>query len=118
GPIVKDKLFFFGNVERSTQRIGAGSSLQSIAPANLRPNGAGDVVFPLPSQGGAIIYDPLSNPDPRLRTPFPNNTIPANRIAPAALSLIQRLPATTGPGYVNNVLTTGATEYNRTNYDF
>jgi hypothetical protein len=118
GPIIKDKLFFFGNVERSTQRVGAGSSLQSIAPESLRPNAAGDVVFPLPSQGGAIIYDPLSNPDPRLRTPFPNNTIPAGRIDPAALYLIERLPATTGPGYVNNVLTTGATEYNRTNMDF
>jgi hypothetical protein len=117
GPIMRDKLFFFANAERSTQRVAAGSSLQSIAPANLRPNGAGDVVFPLPSQGGAIIYDPASNPDPAQRTPFPNNTIPRNRIDPAALYLIERLPATTGPGYVNNVLTQGATEYNRTNYD-
>jgi hypothetical protein len=118
GPIIKDKLFFFGNVEKSTQRVGAGSALKSIAPASLRPNAAGDVVFPGPAQGGAIIYDPLSNPDPTLRTPFPNNTIPASRIDQAALYLIGKLPATTGPGYVNNVLTTGATEYDRTNYDF
>jgi len=74
-------------------------------------------VFPMPDQGGAIIYDPLSNPNPALRTPFPNNTIPGSRIDQAALYLIQRLPATTSPGYTNNVLTTGATEYNRTNYD-
>jgi hypothetical protein len=117
GPILKSKLFFFGNVEKTTQRQGAGSSLQSIAPESLRPTSAGSVVFPTPAQGGAIIYDPLSNPDPSLRTPFPNNTIPANRIDPGALYLVQRLPATTGPGYVNNVLTTGALTYDRTNYD-
>lgn len=117
GPIIKDKLFFFGNVERSTQRVAAGSRQLSIAPASLRPDGAGNVVFPLPTQGGAIIYDPLSNPDPALRTPFPNNTVPAGRIDPAALYLINRLPGTNAEGYVNNVVTTGATEYNRTNYD-
>jgi outer membrane receptor protein involved in Fe transport len=117
GPILSNKLFFFGNAEKTTQRVAAGSSPRTIAPESLRPNGAGNVVFPLPSQGGAIIYDPLSNPDPSLRTPFPNNTVPANRIDQAALYLIQRLPATTSPGYVNNVLTTGATEYDRTNYD-
>ena len=117
GPIVKDKLFFFFNAEKSTQRTAPGNRLLSIAPANLRPDAAGNVVFPTPAQGGAIVYDPLSNPNPALRTPFPNNTIPANRIDQAALYLINRLPATTSPGYVNNVLTTGATSYDRTNYD-
>ena len=117
GRIIKDKLFFFFNVEQSTQRVAPGSSLRSIAPENLRPNAAGSVVFPTPEQGGATIYDPLSSADPTQRTPFPNNTIPGNRVDQAALYLIDRLPATTGPGYVNNVLTTGATTYDRTNYD-
>ena len=117
GPIIKDKLFFFANVEKTTQRVGAGSRQLSIAPANLRPNANGDVVFPMPSEGGAIIYDPASSPDPSQRTPFPNNTIPASRVDQAALYLMQRLPATNTSGYTNNVVTTGATEYNRTNYD-
>ena len=117
GPIIKNKLFFFGNVEKTTQRVAAGSSLRTIAPESLRPNAAGDVAFPMPAEGGAIIYDPLSSPDPSARTPFPNNTIPGSRIDQAARYLIERLPATTGPGYTNNVLTTGATEYDRTNYD-
>ena len=117
GRIIRDKLFFFFNAEKSTQRQAPGASLKSIAPSSLRPNAAGNVVFPTPAEGGAIIYDPLSNPDPTLRTPFPNNTIPGNRIDQAALYLMQRLPATTSPGYSNNVLTTGATTYDRTNYD-
>ena len=116
GRIIRDKLFFFFNAEQVEQRQAPGSRLLSIAPANLRP-GASGVVFPTPDQGGAIIYDPLSNANPALRTPFPNNTIPANRIDQAALYLTDRLPATTGPGYTNNVLTTGATTYDRTNYD-
>src|SRR6516164_10148359 len=68
GPIVKDKLFFFFNAEKSTQRTAPGNRLLSIAPANLRPDAAGNVVFPTPAQGGAIVYDPLSNPNPALRT--------------------------------------------------
>ncbi len=32
--------------------------------------------------------------------------------------MLSKLPATNAPGYTNNVVTTGATEYNRTNYDF
>jgi Carboxypeptidase regulatory-like domain/TonB dependent receptor len=117
GRIVKDKWFYFFNAEKSTQRVGAASNFRSIAPESLRPDAAGNVTFPLPAAAGAIIYDPLSNADPTLRTPFANNTIPASRIDPAALYLIRRLPATTGAGYVNNVLTTGRTTYDRTNYD-
>jgi hypothetical protein len=117
GRVVRDRLFYFFNVERTTQEVGAGSRLLSIAPASLRPNAAGDVVFPTAEQGGATIYDPASNPNPALRTPFPNNTIPAARIDQAARYLIGKLPATTGPGFTNNIETTGALNYERTNYD-
>ena len=104
GRIVRDRLFFFFNVERTTQRsqAPAAACCRSRRPA-CDPSAAGDVVFPTPEQGGAIIYDPASNADPALRTPFPNNTIPADRIDQAALYLIERLPATTGPGYANNI---------------
>ena len=41
GRIISDRLFYFFNVERTTQEVGAGSRLLSIAPANLRPNAPG-----------------------------------------------------------------------------
>src|SRR5258708_6172178 len=118
GPIIKDKLFFFGNVEKTTQRVGQGSARLSIAPESLRPNATGDIVFPTPEQGGALLYHPPSTPAPGRPAPSPNNSTPANRLDPAAQYMLKTLPATTAPGYVNNVVTTGATEYNRTNYDF
>src|SRR5439155_25803682 len=52
GRIVRDKLFYFFNVEQSTQRIAPGSTLRSIAPASLRPNAGGSVAFPMPAEGG------------------------------------------------------------------
>ncbi|HEY6400267.1 MAG TPA: TonB-dependent receptor, partial [Blastocatellia bacterium] len=113
GPIIKNKLFFFTDLERTTQRQFARVQTFTIADTSLRPNAQGDVVFP----NSAVIYDPASNPDPRLRTPFPNNTIPGNRIDPAALEFIKRLPQPTGTGFANNFTPTGVAEFNRLNID-
>jgi len=109
----KNKLFFFTDLERTTQRNAAGTT-RTIAPLSLRPDANGNVSF---VGTGTTIYDPASNPDPRLRTPFPGNVIPANRIDIAALELIKRLPAPTGPGFTNNFASTGTGEFNRTNMD-
>ncbi|HJQ31096.1 MAG TPA: TonB-dependent receptor [Pyrinomonadaceae bacterium] len=117
GPIVKDKLFFFTDFERTTRRNLSRDNRVSIAPLSLRPDASGNVHFPTAAEGGATIYDPASNPDPRLRTPFPNNTIPAGRIDLAAIELIKRLPEPNLPGFVNNYLTNGTAEFNRNNID-
>src|SRR2546425_10507076 len=109
----KNKLFFFTDLERTTQRNAAGTT-RTIAPASLRPDANGNVSF---AGTGATIFDPASNPDPRLRTPFPGNIIPASRIDIAALELIKRLPLPTGPGFTNNFASTGTGEFNRTNMD-
>ncbi|MEP7337173.1 MAG: TonB-dependent receptor, partial [Acidobacteriota bacterium] len=114
GPILKNKLFFFTDLERSTQRNTSRVNTVSVAPASLRPNAQGGVDF---SGTGVTIYDPASNPDPALRTPFPNNVIPATRIDLAALELIKRLPLPTSPGFVNNFVSNGVAEFNRTNID-
>ena len=109
----KNKLFFFTDLERTTQRNAAGTT-RTIAPVSLRPDANGNISF---AGTGTTIFDPASNPDPRLRTPFPGNFIPANRIDIAALELIKRLPLPTGPGFTNNFASTGVGEFNRTNAD-
>src|SRR5215472_8859661 len=90
----KNKLFFFTDLERTTQRNAAGGTA-NVAPASLRPDANGNVNF---TGTGTTILDPASNADPRLRTPFPNNTIPANRIDPAAVEILKRLPLPNLPG--------------------
>jgi len=117
GPILKNKLFFFTDLERTTQRNFARVQTYSLPPASLRPDAQGNVTFPTAANGGATIYDPTSNPDPALRTSFPNNVIPASRIDLAALELIQRLPLPTEPGFSNNFTPTGVAQFNRTNID-
>ncbi|HKQ74426.1 MAG TPA: TonB-dependent receptor [Blastocatellia bacterium] len=117
GPIIKNKLFFFSDLERTTQRNFARVATFTVAPASLRPDAQGNVVFPTAANGGAAIYDPLSSPDPAQRTPFANNTIPASRIDVAALELIKRLPLPTSGGFANNFTPTGVAEFNRINID-
>ena len=113
GPILKDKLFFFTDLERTTQRNTSRINILTIAPPVLRP-GANGVDF---SSTGTTIYDPASNPDPALRTPFLNNIIPLNRIDQAAIELIKRMPQPTGTGFTNNFTANGSAKFNRTNID-
>lgn len=115
GPIIKNKLFFFTDFERTTQRNAARVQNNSVAPASLRPDAQGNVNF---TSTGITIYDPLSNPNPALRTAFLNDTIPANRIDIAALELMKRLPLPTGSGFVNNFNNPpGSALFNRNNID-
>ncbi|HEX5604021.1 MAG TPA: TonB-dependent receptor [Pyrinomonadaceae bacterium] len=116
GPSVwsgKNKLFFFTDLERTTQRNAAGTTA-SVAPASLRPDVNGNVNF---TGTGITVYDPASNANPALRTAFANNTIPGNRIDIAALEIIRRLPLPNQPGFTQNFATAGVAEFNRTNAD-
>jgi outer membrane receptor protein involved in Fe transport len=109
GPLLKNRLFFFVNSER-TQR-------QNIAPVRD---------FSLPTEAlrrgdfsgvPVTIYDPATSTDPTRRTAFPGNVIPAGRIDPAALELINRLPLPTAAGFTNNYRAQGTEEFTRTNND-
>jgi hypothetical protein len=90
GPIVRNKLFFFGDYVRTIDDSGR------ITRADL-PEAAfrsGDF-----SAAPTIIYDPATgNPDGTGRTPFPNNQIPANRISPIAQEILANIPAPNLPG--------------------
>ena len=118
GPIKKNKLFFFGNYDgyrfvSATSPVG----YQSIPTTAER---TGDFsAFP------QIIYDPQSATGTNPRTPFPNNTIPSNRISKVAQSFESYLPPPTNsaitnnylallPSRVNNDSTTDKVDYNWT----
>jgi outer membrane receptor protein involved in Fe transport len=81
GPIRKDKLFFFGNYE----------GLQQAATGNPP---VGRVLTPQEKAGvfTTAIVDPLNN-----KTPFPNNTIPVNRIDPISRAILPLFPDPNNP---------------------
>ena len=110
GPILKDKLFFFGAWE-GHYATSPSTRTATLPTAAMR---AGDF-----SAFGTTIYDPATgNPDGSGRTPFPNNVIPANRISPIAQALQSRLPQPNGPGTSSNYTDTGLVDFTRNNYDF
>ena len=77
GPIMKNKLFFFGSWEGQYQTT-ANENFLDVPPAALR---VGDFSQAFNSDGSLqIIYDPTTgNPDGTGRTPFPGNRIPRYR---------------------------------------
>jgi Carboxypeptidase regulatory-like domain len=84
GPIVRNKLFFFGDFMRTVDDSGR-ITRATLPEAQFRN---GDF-----SGAPTIIYDPATgNPDGTGRTPFPDNRIPADRISPIARRLLEVVP--------------------------
>ena len=94
GPIVRNKLFFFGSHERTNRRWNV-SRYVTIPTADQR---IGDF-----SAFGTTIYDPLTGAaDGSGRTAFANATIPANRHSRVARQIIDWLPSPTNAGVTSN----------------
>ena len=127
GPIWKNRVFFFSDLEQTTRNNTSRVNTTSIPTASLRPGATGlDLSFLLapgtdcntvPFQTTGCIYDPQSNANPALRTAFPGNFIPINRISQGALELVKLLPQPTGPGFINNFVAQGVATFKRTNFD-
>lgn len=110
GPIKKDKLFFFGDYQRTTQR-GIGQPTFTLPTDAMR---SGDFTDPrLP-----IIYDPATgdvngNGRTQISCNGVLNMICPNRIDPAASTLVGLMPALTTPGAItNNYVASGTGQYN------
>jgi hypothetical protein len=96
GPIVPNKLFFFGAYERSTLRQ-AGVNITTVnIPTALERQGN----F---SQTAAIPYDPTTLSS-GVRSPFPGNIIPASRIDATTRAAMDAMPLPNvgAAQYVNN----------------
>jgi hypothetical protein len=74
GPLVQDKTFFFASYEGSNQKEIYGGARTNVPTAAMR---AGDF-----SGANFVITDPLTG------QPFPGNVIPANRIDPLAVRML------------------------------
>jgi hypothetical protein len=118
GPILKNKLFIFGDYQGTRiassggiQGLGFASSTATVPTPAMKTGdfssilGAGatgtdSLGNPINFQKGQI-YDPLSTVGPAnapvSRTAFPGNKIPANRMDPAFAQLLQLFPAPNQP---------------------
>ncbi|MFN0100829.1 MAG: TonB-dependent receptor domain-containing protein [Bryobacteraceae bacterium] len=110
GPIVKNKLFFFADWERTTRRRFA-SAFRTVPNASLRQ---GDF-----SATGTNIYDPSTGAaNGAGRALFPNNRIPASRFDSASVIMSGLIPDPNQPVFPSNYLATGTYIFNRDNADF
>ena len=110
GPIIKNKLFFFGGYEGLFERQNR-NALFTVPTADQL---AGDF-----SATGATIYDPSTgNADGTGRTPFAGNKIPTGQISPIAQKVQALLPAPNRPGFANNYFNSASQKMDRKNVDF
>jgi Carboxypeptidase regulatory-like domain/TonB dependent receptor len=93
GPIKKNKLFIFGDYLRTMDHE-ANTNQTSIPTTPFRTGNLSSA-----ANNGfteTVVYDPATG-DPATgagRTPFPNNTIPTNRINPVSAAIMGILPGT------------------------
>jgi hypothetical protein len=140
GPIVKNKLFFFGNWEGTFERVGYGA-VASVFPNDYRTGdfsrmlgdtildaGGKQILIPT-TEGGStalregMVFDPFSGDlDGTGRSVFSSggrvNVIPQSRFNEPMKKLLALVPAPTLPGDVSNYYTSGGQRLNRNNFDF
>jgi hypothetical protein len=83
GPLIKDKLHFFGGMEWNIED--RGTTRTALVPTQAERNGD----F---SQGGVPGCSPRIPRDPLTNAAFPGNRIPANRISPAGQAMLNLYP--------------------------
>jgi Carboxypeptidase regulatory-like domain len=111
GPILKDKLFWFGDYEGSSLRLP--NTYISTVPSAAEKTGD----FSAGTFG--TIYDPKSyDPVTNTRTPFAGNIIPANRIDPISQAFVNLYPDANQPGTKNNYVITPVEPYLLNQGDF
>jgi Carboxypeptidase regulatory-like domain len=141
GPIIKDKLFFFGDYQGTHQiqgitnqyNVPTAEVLQTCNPAT-NTTGTCDLSQYLNAYGPPVggvpsgqIYDPTTG-NPLTgggRTPFPNNQIPITDISPNVGKVLALFPTPTVPCptpatascLTNNYVATGSGPFNQNSFD-
>ena len=117
GPILRNKLFFFGDILRIDDSRGKfdnlslptdafrNGNLQAVAPASCAASNVGCTIYDpyqtTDATHATLALDASGNPIPVAagsRTTFPNNIIPASRITPLAQTALALVPHTNVPG--------------------
>jgi hypothetical protein len=124
GPIIKNKLFFFGDFERTTTRGPAGPTYYTLPTDAMR---AGDFRGLVDKNGNQVkIYDPntvdVNGNKQQISCNGVLNVICSNRIDPASSKLVGMMPkaptsSTDLSAITNDYVTSGGAGFNRNNWD-
>src|SRR5215472_13916836 len=134
GPIIKNKLFFFGDYQGTRQNVGTTvkatiptalvqqTCLQTTGFCNLseylgQTGGSGGGVGNF-QQGQAFNpFTPGATLSGAGRSPFPGNLIPNSLISPQARLLLQQFPLPNQAGVLNNNISSGSGPFSQNAFD-
>jgi Carboxypeptidase regulatory-like domain/TonB dependent receptor len=131
GPIIKNKLFFFGDYQGTRENNGLTNELtvptaemaKSCNPATNAGSGTPgfcDLSQYLTSaeQGGGQAYNPLTgNAQGGGRTAYAGNKIPIAQISPQSAKILALFPAPQSAGITNNYIASGSGNFSQNSFD-
>src|SRR2546426_6626553 len=122
GPIIKNKLFFFGDYQGTRQKVGITNPLTiptaKVLSTCTQPAGFCDLSDYAGVTGGGLIYDPATGlADGTGRSQFGGNLIPVDRLSPQAVAILKAFPQPQNGSLTHNFIAAGSGPYTQNSFD-
>jgi hypothetical protein len=124
GPIIKNKLFFFGDYQGTKETTGV-TNVLTVPTTQVVQSCTAATGFCNLSQylgqvaGGGQVYYPNTNNSGTFTgaTLVPNNMIPVSQLSPQAVAILKDFPAPTNDGLFANYVASGAGAFKQNAFD-